>query len=847
MTSTAFHMPLDNRRVLRPRPPPALPPPRLNGPVTRRLAALVAANPNLVSAIENGSPSPEPTPSPPLRTSSRLRKRSPSPTAEASTRRAAKRARHRRRSQSESDEDSDFDNDGPTQRRGAHLTRIGGRQARGAAVEHATPRKSAAVAASESRRGKPSLASAAVSKPSKSRSGGTLLFDKSPRGGNKNAMNEKEADPETIPPWATLPYHVLVQIFRYAAALLADDWERAKWLRAATGICRAFAEPAITVLYETPPLLTKAMAHQFIALLAKDPATTMFNYRQKVRELRIDPEELAWRPYRGQLLDLSALVTLPRIQSITLYHPKDGPPYRDLDENLRWHYPMSLFDALNGVQTSSSPDESTSALSQQPTKPTRLTEWHWNRRMMGSKVTLSDIKSLHQTPAFSSLKKVTFLNYQLPSMRDYATSEDVLAARDKAFVAALADAINALPKLEHLTFESSTAVCGQLLAVLPRNLKTLEITNCWDVDSDALAEYLTSGGKQLRQLLLRYNQSLSLAFLVVLRDACPNLRTLVVDLKTYRHHTFYDDSDPEYSAVLEPTQTPTWPESLEVIELKNMRKWTAEGAETLFRSLVDAAPNLSNLRRIDLKAMLDIPYRQRSKIRDRWAATLRHVFLRERSDPMPLSTIHRRKEEDKDMKMADVEEIENKSPGRGRRATNVTPSRKSARLAAKEQQQHHHHQHQQQMEDPFRPSNCTHSLRSGVTRPSYVEPDTDIDLDSDADSDNDNDNDGQPYTPQKKRKSSSNTISGNPTPRLASLDDEDSSQPGSPFDPSELEGLYRQGLCDVVEIQLDNQKPAETMFVMDDFLDDEPDDLEDEEWDGVDDFEFQAGGWGWAW
>jgi hypothetical protein len=39
-------------------------------------------------------------------------------------------------------------------------------------------------------------------------------------------------------------------------------------------------------------------------------------------------------------------------------------------------------------------------------------------------------------------------------------------------------------------------------------------------------------------------------------------------------------------------------------------------------------------------------------------------------------------------------------------------------------------------------------------------------------------------------------------------------------------------MCEKVEIQLDNQKPAEKTFGMEDFLDDEPDDLSDEEWNG---------------
>src|SRR5688500_13648359 len=138
-----------------------------------------------------------------------------------------------------------------------------------------------------------------------------------------------------MPDWASLPYLILVQIFRYAAAPLTEA-QHAKWLTAASGGCRAFAEAALTALYDAPPLLSRPMAHGLVSLLAKDPSTTLFNYRPKVEELWIDVEQIASKTFKGQPLDLKALVAnLPRLKFLQFFHQKDFAPYRSLDGSLR--------------------------------------------------------------------------------------------------------------------------------------------------------------------------------------------------------------------------------------------------------------------------------------------------------------------------------------------------------------------------------------------------------------------------------------------------------------------------------------------------------------------------------
>ena len=541
------------------------------------------------------------------------------------------------------------------------------------------------------------------------------------------------------------------------------------------------------------------MAHGLVALLSKDPSTTLFNYRPKVEELIINVEEIASKSYKGQPLDLRALLgNLPRLRVVQFFHWKDDPPFQRLDESLRWHYPAVLFQALNGVQGATEAANGA--------QHAKLTAWQWNRRLMGPDLDLSGIKALHQTPSFSRLKKLSFVNFQVPSLHARANADvDELEAQDRAFIQRMADAIASLPTLEHLCIESSTAASGELLALLPADLKTLELVNCWEVDGDDFASYLLSNGYKLEHLVLRHNQSLDLTFLTVLGAACPNLKTLCMDFKTFNHHKFSHDSNPDYETLLAAGQVPDWPEGLESVELKNMRKWTAEAAETLFQSLVDSAPKLRRLRRLDLKAMLDIPYRQRSEIRDRWAATLKHVFLREAEDPRPVYSL--RQQQAPSSATDESSALKKKPSKKSRRSARLapeSPSRRSSRIAM-----------QQATPSPSsRASSVGRELRNGLNRPSYVEPDTDMDEDDEEEDDDDDDDIGSGH---------------------------DNSH-GQPASPAETAGAvpFRHGLCEMVELQLDNQKPAERTWRMEDFLDDEDDDLSDEDWDG-DDEELDVG------
>ena len=591
-----------------------------------------------------------------------------------------------------------------------------------------------------------------------------------------------------IPDWLRLPYLMWIDVFKYASAPL-DEREHVDWLLATSRVCRAFAEPCLTALYQCPPLLTRSMAHNLVALLKRDPSTTAYKYRQKVEKLRVDVQEIAAKTFRGQMLDFGALIACtPRLQVIDFTHEKDLPPFRSLDDSLRWHYPDAMFEALNGIRPAG---ESEAA-------PTKLIGWRWNRRLMGPNTDPSRIKSLHLTLAFANVKKLSLINYQVPSLR-YAGKavSPITQGADEAFIQDIAQAISSLPVLDYLSVESSTIVNDDFLSLLPKSLKFLELINCWEVSGEDFTGYLLSHGQKLEHIVLRHNQSLSLAFLTVMESGCPNLKTLSVDLKNYNHHEFYNDSDPNYAEVLTVDQVPKWPETLEWIELRNMKKWSAEAAEVLFQSLVDSAPTLPHLRHLDLKTMLDIPFRQRSALRDKWDAKLKRVFLRKKVDPKPFFSLRKAAV----VTGVEITKVATKSPRKKARVVTASESeaRRSSRIAT------------HASNPSSRDSSLGRDPRAVRARPSYAEVDTDAD-----------DEDNEPEA----------------------LEESEKSEPESEKNASDAEeDIFRHGMCDTVDIQLDNQKLAEITWQMDDFLDVEAsDNPSDEDWDGDD---HADGGYAW--
>ncbi|KAH6678932.1 hypothetical protein F5X68DRAFT_35518 [Plectosphaerella plurivora] len=593
------------------------------------------------------------------------------------------------------------------------------------------------------------------------------------QGAHRKTSGPTRLTSTVIPDWqGSLPHLIWVQILTYAAFAPGPFEVDVSCLLKLAKLCKATLDPAITVLYRNPPISTEQKLIGLITLLRRPPSRLMFNYRSRIRALYLDLSvlSLATGTY-GSFQNL--IQNLAQLSNVAIVHPLDKPPYRSLDATIRWHYPEDLFRGLQVAE-----DASEDLLDK--TTPTRLTSWTWNERFVkqGTHVEgLASIQQIHLGESFHSLRRVKFVNFQLPSVRAGGStrkSEEAFAAlraKDEEHTQLMADALAALPHLTHVAFESSTSANTELLPLLPRGLKSLELINCWEITSDAFSSFLLSHGHSLESLVLHSNQALSLSFLTILAQTCPSLTELRMNLLYYRHHEFLDDSDPFYDVLLREDEIPSWPPQLRVIDMENLRGWSADAANMFFQSLFDNAACLRDLRHLSIKAMIDIPWRERSGIRQGWQDKLTKVFLRPLIPPTRLTSLRRHP-----AKVATKQKApaisDNSSAGPSRRSSRLMVESAAAETRLQEQDA-------SQQDD---------SRDQGVKRSRDQVP-----------------------LPVRTSGRLGNT---------QAVDDD-----GVPV---------VSGLCEVVEIVIDNQKPREQQFGMDDFLDemDTSGSEGDAEWNG---------------
>lgn len=579
-----------------------------------------------------------------------------------------------------------------------------------------------------------------------------------------------------IPDWQSpaIPYAAWADIFVYAASEGTPDSLDTNWLIHAATTCRMFLEPALAAIYRSPPLRKPNKAKRLAALLSCPPAQTCINYRVKIESLYIEVQTVP----QAILPDL--IRGLPRLREVIFYTKWDQPPYRDLDKNIRWHYPREVFEALMSTSAEAN------AVDSEPS-PTLLKSWEWSGSLMGEHAGqhLPDIEQIirmHQTTPFAHLTRLSFTNFQVPSLhmpQSKLGAEEVaqqMLLEDNRVVAAMGEAISQVKTLKHLIFESSTVMNDRLLPLLPKDLVHLELINCWEIKSEDLVPFLRTHGRQLRILSLRHNQSLDLVYLTDLAEACPNLQELRMNLSYYRHHDSIDDGDPMYEVALSPDQVPTWPRSLRVIDFEHIRGWSVETAKMFLQSLIDQAEALPDLRHLAIKTILDIPWQERATMRREYREKMEEVFLRPFTPPKKISSMRQ---------ADDIEEIP--SPQKKRRATEPSsPSRRSGRLATQE---------------PARASGArgSKSMRHGrgSGKPLYRDPDTDEDEFDDSDGD---------------------------LEEQAPNDDQSQSQG------EDVKRPFIQGLCTTINITFDNQKVRELQYSMEDFRSE--DDESEEEWNG---------------
>lgn len=558
-----------------------------------------------------------------------------------------------------------------------------------------------------------------------------------------------------IPAWNSLPYHVLLQIFVYAAHPLHDEnmtpTKSISWLVQMARMCFAFTKPALTALYRNPPIFAvkqnrKALVHHLIS----PPSGAHENYPVMVKRLELDATKMSsLTDATHSAADLTALLSsLTTLRDIDIFDPIDKPPYRSRLKTIRrWHYPSELFEALEQNQV-------------------RLRSWRWNSIFCPQGPLW--MKEVHMRGAFQSLREVTISKYHPDLSRK---PDDVQPTTEELLGSALA----ALPNLRSLIFENCLAVNERLLPLLPSNLVSLNMTNCRDLISDSLQAFLVTHGARLEELVLNHDQSLDLSFLVDLKQTCPRLEVLRMDMTYYSSLVMSSDNEPLWDELLKEGEIPSWPSTLRVIELEHIRNWISiTGATSFFSSLIDSAEDLPWLRELTILTMVDIDWRKRAEFRKKWTARFQDVFAQRAVPPNPHLVSLRAFREWKTQ--PDSEE------------TSVTEKNDSF------------------LED----------APKKMTEAETEENDSDV-----------------PLLPHRKQNEKWNSrrlrTRGKASP---SYDESSSDESGSDDSSDSEEPRFIQGKCHTVMFRIDNFRPREHKFDEGDFLDTER--SGDEDWDGND-------------
>ena len=570
-----------------------------------------------------------------------------------------------------------------------------------------------------------------------------------------------------IPDWTSLPIELLRDIFVFAAHPMHEQTPTAAanvgWLmRTARRLCRAFAVPALEAYYQSPYVHRELQAHHLLELMQMPADKTYINYNVKVKWLEIDVRRIAYSAYGKARIDLSQLVErLPQLQHFEIVHPVDSPPYRH-EKIQPWRYPVDLFTAL-------------------ATSGARLKSWRWNRDMIP--ISSEDfniyayMSDVHRSKSFEYLERLVVCGFDANDSLGVPSSEVEPGPRKHR----LAETVSLLSRLKDVTFISCDLIMEEFLEHLPKNLERLELSNCLEVTSEMLKTFLTTGGSQLRELVLNHDPALDLGFMPHLKTLCPKLQMLKMDFTYYSEHVNFNDAWAMYDHLLTEDEVPSWPSTLRHLELVNLQKWTAEAAQNLFRSLVDSSKDLPDLRHLVIQAHINIPWRDRTGFRDQWIVRLGRVYQRKSEYPFPYLGSFKQYRLWQESQAHEPVEVDGETAARRQLAhVRITPRKRDAESDVDIYDD----------ESPSAPKQVRPQRRSARVQE------------------------------LRESHSASEAVEDAPTPTSVSSDsdDEDSKQPDD----------FIQGLCEVVDIRIDNQRPRESQFTEANFLDSEP--SGDEDW-----------------
>lgn len=591
-----------------------------------------------------------------------------------------------------------------------------------------------------------------------------------------------------IPRWQDLEYQILVKIMKYAAYPLysgaSNDTGSTKWLLRISILSHSFHEAAIGALLFSPPLLPVHRAHSLIGLLKlskqefgdnmdepkqKKSSKISMDYRKMIQHLSLEAKSLLASKSGIALDDL--LQNTPVLKSLIFYHNHDfvankviwAHPNYSRAKN-KWRY-TQLYPILDTLQHTLS-----------------LRDFEWNARFLTKDdgVLLKFREAHNSTRHFSGLRSVTLRNFIMDGVEKLnetvkGTSlidgpdhkANASQARLMTWRMSLKEALFKYKELERLSICNSNVFDNAFLGVLPIGLRRLEIENCPIITSEGLQSYLAKSGGQLRELVLKGNQYMSLDFTTVLKEYTPRLAVLDIDL-VYKDPTSYQDTEPLFDSLL-PNGPPSWPESLQQISVGPLRRLSTQDAEKFYQSLIGAAEQLTYLRVLELRTLLnEAGWRDRAALRAKWLATFDRVFNAKHNPnikpPSPVNSIPRPKVEVKIQ----------------------------VRKRPTEDAQTRDNQDTQFFHSPKRKSRRIQDLALS-------------------------DSQGQ----------MSDSPNDAPSPTYSALLDGFNGEDRKAANTTESEIYPRQGRCHIVTFELSDQRPAQDQFKEDDFLDDEADLEED--------------------
>ena len=436
-------------------------------------------------------------------------------------------------------------------------------------------------------------------------------------GTDVTSLSINDPMPEPRLPWTTLEYHILLDIFLYGARMLKDDKKTHRtWLINLATVCKAFQVPALTALYQNPPLGTVEAVRGFLAASARNPEF----FSTKVKYIEIEAIPALTRKDRAQdpVLLETILGTVPNIRGLAVELHGDAPSSKRGVANLPSRGKANVFKPamIDTMETNSihlrsmkwnyffNPDQ----------------QWPW-----------CVLPEIHSRSCMQTIERleIVWLNVFTKSINKRKQIES------------LVEGIKVLPNLRSLTLSLCSLFYKKesFLTELPTNLESFTTIDCDDLTSESLSDFLLKHGSNLRHLILSHNRSLDLGFTDVLGSACPLLEEFKVDISCYGLMMSSTDSEPSFQCLLPEGTIPTWPVSLRQIEMSYLRKWGREAATIFFQSLADSAQELLNLRHLIIKTTVDLDWRDRVAFRDEWSERLHLIFKRRSTPPRSIHSI----------------------------------------------------------------------------------------------------------------------------------------------------------------------------------------------------------------